>query len=63
MPLIRKPLDDPNNRITRNVYVLGEAYSGAQGWVEGALTTAELVLTDHLGIPKAPWIGDYYLGW
>jgi monoamine oxidase len=34
------------------VYVCGEAYSDGQGWVEGALRTAELVLTKHLGLPK-----------
>lgn len=34
------------------VYVCGEAYSDAQGWVEGALRSAELVLTRHLKLPK-----------
>jgi monoamine oxidase len=33
------------------VYICGEAYSDAQGWVEGALRTAELVCTKHLGLP------------
>lgn len=33
------------------VYVVGEAYSDAQGWVEGALRSAEIVLTTHLGLP------------
>jgi monoamine oxidase len=33
------------------VYVVGEAYSDAQGWVEGALRSAEIVLTKHLGLP------------
>ena len=33
------------------VYVVGEAYSDAQGWVEGALRSAEIVLTGHLGLP------------
>lgn len=39
---------------TAPVYVCGEAYSDAQGWVEGALRTAEIVLTKHLGLPKIP---------
>ena len=26
------------------VYICGEAYSDAQGWVEGALQTADMVL-------------------
>ena len=31
-------------------HVCGEAYSDAQGWVEGALRTAELVLTTRFGL-------------
>jgi monoamine oxidase len=34
------------------VYVCGEAYSNNQGWAEGALETAEQMLTDQLKIPK-----------
>ncbi|MEW6043660.1 MAG: FAD-dependent oxidoreductase [Thermoproteota archaeon] len=30
------------------VYICGDAYSLAQGWAEGALETAEQVLTEHL---------------
>jgi len=32
------------------VYICGEAYSDAQGWVEGALQTADMMLT-RLGVP------------
>jgi len=32
------------------VYICGEAYSHEQGWVEGALQTAELMLTGHFGL-------------
>lgn len=32
------------------VYICGEAYSHAQGWVEGALMTAEDLLQSHLGL-------------
>jgi monoamine oxidase len=32
------------------LYICGEAYSDAQGWVEGALQTADMILT-KLGIP------------
>ena len=32
------------------VYICGEAYSHAQGWVEGALMTAEDLLQNHLGL-------------
>ena len=34
----------------RALYICGEAYSDAQGWVEGALQTAEMVL-EKLGVP------------
>ncbi|HEX3733617.1 MAG TPA: FAD-dependent oxidoreductase [Solirubrobacterales bacterium] len=45
-------------------YVVGEAYSGVQGWVEGALTSAELVLEEHFGLKRPAWLpADYYLGW
>jgi monoamine oxidase len=36
------------------VHVCGEAYSDSQGWVEGALRSAEIVLTKHLGLAKIP---------
>jgi monoamine oxidase len=48
----------------KRVYVIGEAYSGAQGWVEGALTSAEVVLNKYLGLTRPEWLpSDYYLGW
>ena len=40
------------------VYICGEAYSHEQGWVEGALQTAELMLTGHFGLgPLLPPAG------
>lgn len=59
MPKVRKPIEG------KNVYIVGEAYSGFQAWVEGAVTTAEHVLRDHL-LPKKPlpqWLEKVYLGW
>jgi monoamine oxidase len=48
----------------QHVYIVGEAYSGAQGWVEGALTSAEVTLEQHFQLPRPQWIPpDYYLGW
>lgn len=38
------------------VYVCGEAYSHAQGWVEGALSTAEALLQGPLGLPAPPYL-------
>jgi monoamine oxidase len=40
----------------RNLYVCGEAYSFAQGWVEGAIERAEVVLQRHFGLKKPAWL-------
>ena len=37
------------------VFICGEAYSHAQGWVEGALQTAEDMLQNHLGLAAPSW--------
>ena len=59
MTTVKRPLGDD-----LPVYLVGEAYSGAQGWVEGALTSAELVLQQQFGLPRPAWLPpDYYLGW
>lgn len=39
-------------------HVCGEAYSDAQGWVEGALRTAELLLTQRFGLDPVPAPAD-----
>jgi monoamine oxidase len=39
------------------VYICGEAYSNGQGWVEGALETAEMVLQDHFHLAPPAWMG------
>ena len=44
----------PNQEVP--VYICGEAYSDTQGWVEGALRTAEKVLQEQLKIPKPDWL-------
>ena len=36
------------------VYICGEAYSHEQGWVEGALQTAEIMLQKHFGLDAPP---------
>ena len=41
---ILKPADAP-------LYICGEAYSDAQGWVEGALQTADMMLEKYFDIP------------
>jgi monoamine oxidase len=57
MQEMRRPKPD------RHVYVCGEAYSGNQGWVEGALTSAEIMLEESFGLPRPAWLpDDYFLG-
>ncbi|MCA9945449.1 MAG: FAD-dependent oxidoreductase, partial [Anaerolineales bacterium] len=34
------------------VYIIGEAYSGSQGWIEGALETAEALLQQKWGVAR-----------
>lgn len=55
---IRRPFTDVD------LYIVGEAYSGSQGWVEGAITTAEHVLRDYFHLNPADWQPDpIYLGY
>jgi len=59
MTAVKAPLGED-----RRVYVAGESYSGCQGWVEGALTTAELVLQRYFDLQRPEWLPqEYYLGW
>ena len=51
---VRKPMPD------RRVYICGEAYSNAQGWVEGAFCTAESMLTEFCGLPRLPGLDPRY---
>jgi len=43
-----------------NAYVCGEAYSANQGWVEGAINTAERVLETHFGVRRPSWVSPGY---
>ena len=47
---MRKPLPD------QNLFVVGEAYSYGQGWVEGALDTAESTLQEFFGLARPSWL-------
>ncbi len=40
----------------RDLFVCGEAYSLAQGWVEGALERAETMLQRHFGLRAPAWL-------
>ncbi len=38
------------------LHVVGSTYSSDQGWAEGALATAERLVTEHLGLARPPWL-------
>ena len=58
MPKIRKPVKG------EDVFICGEAYSINQGWVEGALQTAELMLEEHFDLKRPSWLpAKYNLGY
>ena len=42
------------------LYVTGEAFSTNQGWVEGALDSAEDVLQTRLGLAPPPLVSPAY---
>jgi monoamine oxidase len=54
MPRIRRPVEH------LNVFVCGEAYSSAQGWVEGAVNTAEMVVETFFDLPRPGWVLPEY---
>ena len=43
-------------RPDRNVHICGEAWSTGQGWVQGALATAEQVLQQEFGLARPAWL-------
>jgi monoamine oxidase len=46
-----------------NIHVCGEAYSGIQAFIEGALTSTELLLQEQFQLAPPEWLpADYYLG-
>jgi monoamine oxidase len=57
IPRMRRPLAG------LPLHVCGEAWSGLQGWNEGAIRSAERVLRDEIGLPAPDWMSaDAYLG-
>ena len=43
-----------------DVYVCGEAYSNMQGWVQGALNSAELMLKENFNLTRPAWLPPSY---
>ena len=57
MPRVRRPVPGVN------VFLCGEAFSAKQGWVEGAINTAERILETYFGLPRPTWAPkDYDFG-
>jgi monomeric sarcosine oxidase len=58
MPYIRQPQKD------ERIFIVGEAYSDQQGWVEGAFCVTEHIMREKYGLECPDWLDkDYYLGW
>lgn len=60
--LARKAIQRPS--AARNLFICGEAYSERNGWVEGAINSAEAVLT-RLGLSRPSWVSpdfDFEVG-
>jgi glycine/D-amino acid oxidase-like deaminating enzyme len=58
MPFMRHAFED------ERVFIVGEAYSDQQGWVEGAFCVSEHVMREKFGLTCPDWLRfDYYLGW
>lgn len=51
---MRKPVPD------EDIHIVGEAYSYQQGWVEGALDTAESMLQDCFHLKSPSWLDPTY---
>ncbi|MFT6709512.1 MAG: hypothetical protein ACJATF_004379 [Flavobacteriales bacterium] len=46
------------------IFIVGEAYSDQQGWVEGAFCVTEHIMREKYGLECPDWLDkDYYLGW
>jgi len=57
--LVTKRMIQPFADTYPDIYICGEAYSVEQGWIEGALNTAERVLFQKLNLPQPKWFaGD-----
>jgi lysine 2-monooxygenase len=55
---VRNRIRRPNPRLA--FHVCGEAFAQPQGWVEGGINNAEVMLEKHFGIPRPCWVRDDY---
>lgn len=57
LPRVRQPIR------SLPVHICGESYTNQQGWVEGALISAEHVVQDYFKLQRPSWLPqDYFLG-
>ncbi|ALX50043.1 hypothetical protein AOX59_16530 [Lentibacillus amyloliquefaciens] len=57
IPFMRQPIAD------ESVHIIGDAYSGKQGWTEGAFCVTENLLQTSFFLKKPDWLDEaYYLG-
>ncbi|MEM7369065.1 MAG: FAD-dependent oxidoreductase [Bacteroidota bacterium] len=58
MPYMRQPYQE------ERIFIVGEAYSDQQGWVEGAFCVTEHVMREKYDLVCPDWLSkSYYLGW
>jgi lysine 2-monooxygenase len=58
LPRMRQPVDEVP------IHICGESYANQQGWVEGALTSAEQLVQTYFNLRTPAWLDpqDYFLG-
>ena len=57
LPRVRQPVP------SLPVHICGESYTNQQGWVEGALTSAEHVVQEYFKLQRPSWLPqNYFLG-
>jgi monoamine oxidase len=58
LPRVRQPVD------SLPVHICGESYANQQGWVEGALTSAEHVVQEYFNLRTPAWLQpqNYFIG-
>jgi monoamine oxidase len=55
---VRERIRQPNSNVP--LFICGEAFSQLQGWTEGAINNAEMMLERHFGLSRPIWVrGDY----
>jgi monoamine oxidase len=51
-PYVQQPMEE------EQVFIVGECWSDAQGWVQGALNTSEAMLQDRLKLTWPDWLSE-----